>query len=239
MTAMRWACAMLMGWSLVGCPRAGVMGPPPAEVTARKKEVREWYLRAAVATERGDYEEAERSLHWVRRFESPHSPWPYVAIGNLYEKTRRHEDAIGAYQVALDRREDVGPAHLGLGRVLVTRKLDAAAQGHLERAVALDPSDESMELLGRLYVRAGEAGEATAMVDAWTTMGASRAGAVRQVRLVDKIGCSAADRLHGVVAQWPGQVDLLESAAATLDRCEMADAAAALRERLAVLAPRP
>ncbi len=221
--------------------RNGVVGeidPAAASVrsdrrptTGRTTEVRTWYLRAAVAERRGDVEEADKALDWVRRFEDPASPWPYVAKAGLYERVNRHDDAISAYQTALERDEACAQAHLGLGRTLVRRRLDAAAQPHLERAAELEPGAEVHELLGRLYVRSEEQQLALAVLDKWMLDSTARADALRQMRLARHIGCDATMRIERLVASWKNSPQLLREGAAAYDGCGMSDGANILRKR--------
>jgi len=198
--------------------------------SVRTAEVRSWYLRAAVAENRGDLDEAESALIWVRRFEDPSSPWPDVARGRLYERGGRHEDAIGAFQDAIIRDQSCAQAHLGMGRVMVRRKLDAGARLHLERAVELQPGPDSLELLGRLYMRAREPELALAVLEQWLQLTTSRAEAVRQLRLARYIGCDAIGHIEGVVAAWKTSPEILREGAAAYDGCGMSDQAQTLRQ---------
>lgn len=77
-------------------PRRTLEGVPP--------DVASWYLRAVVAEEMGDLEEAQRALGWVVRLDRS-SPWSWYAQGGLAERHGDLGQALSSYVQAQERTE--------------------------------------------------------------------------------------------------------------------------------------
>ncbi len=204
--------------------------------TSRRAVVRGRYLAAAVATERGDFEQALHELEWVRRLEEAGSPWPHVALGRLHERTGDWQAAIAAYELAIELDDDCAEAHLGLGRVMLGRGVAVAAVHHLQRAEQLAPTAEGYELMVRASLATDELEGAHAALAGWVRVSElSRDEGLRQARMARDVGCGALDVVQRLETRWRGSPDVLRVAAAAYEDCEQAEKAALLRQRAQAL----
>ncbi|TNE83977.1 MAG: tetratricopeptide repeat protein [Deltaproteobacteria bacterium] len=165
---------MRLWWLLLACtPVNRQLDPGPLAVASTQTEAgvsaegRGWLLRARVAEERGDLEEAERAWGWVLRLE-PKFAASWVAWGRFLERQRRDQEASEAYEEALVRDPSWSPAHLHLGDLLVRAGHLKEASRHLEKALE-GGEREAYEVLGRLYVRLDDAEALSSLVDRWLT----------------------------------------------------------------------
>ncbi|GIX06058.1 MAG: hypothetical protein KatS3mg115_0461 [Candidatus Poribacteria bacterium] len=103
----------------------------------------------------------------------------HQALGEVYLRLGRDQDAIASFNAAIQTRgEEWPPPVLGLGLVYEARGEYAIAEGHVRRALELQPNYGSAILaLGRLRARAGAAAEAFGLYE--------RADALRPVETED------------------------------------------------------
>jgi tetratricopeptide (TPR) repeat protein len=77
-------------------------------------------------------------------------------LGMAYLETGRVEDAERVFKWSLASDQEYAPSHNGLGLAAVRRQDLAAARGHFEKAVQLDPDLLEAQLnLGRIYKMMG------------------------------------------------------------------------------------
>ena len=86
----------------------------------------------------------------------------YVFLGGMMEKHNLPAEAIEDYRLALAAQPSYRPAHLQLGRILVTLGRDREAIPELLPALEVDDSDTSlvMLLLAQAYANSGDLGKA-------------------------------------------------------------------------------
>lgn len=84
-----------------------------------------------------------------------------VALGDLYRKTGRLDDAIAEYEAALQIDRNNAMTWTGLGQALAERQSDAEAEPAMKRAIALDPNDlRGLTALGGFHFARGNYAEA-------------------------------------------------------------------------------
>jgi len=164
-----WLALAVLGPLLAGCGHRRLLAaieptldahpaPPDADVGA-------WVLRARVGEDRGDLDEADRAWQWAVRFGAD-DPWTWTGRGGFLERAGRADDALSAYREALARDPGLARAHLGIGRILVTRGDDPDGAPELQ-AAADAGLPEALHLLARLRLRAGDEAGALAVYEAW------------------------------------------------------------------------
>jgi tetratricopeptide (TPR) repeat protein len=89
----------------------------------------------------------------------------WLKLGNALALLEDYEQAERAYRAALRRVDDLAAAHNGLGASLMHLGRTLEAQGELERAAAIDPSDPNP--LMNLALMADANGDADARRAAW------------------------------------------------------------------------
>lgn len=129
-------------------------------------EARAWALKAHVAEDLGDIEEAERALQWVLRLERA-EPASWVLWGLFLERQVRHTEAAEAFESALERDAHHGPAHKALGDLLARAERFEEAVVHLEAALTAGVSGDAFEVLARLYKRMDLSAEHQTLIDRW------------------------------------------------------------------------
>lgn len=129
-------------------------------------EARGWALKARVAEETGDLDEAERALGWVLRLERE-EPASWVLWGRYLERQRQSTQAVDAYEQALVRDPEHARAHLHLGDLYVRGERFDEATLHLERAAESGEAPESFGVLARLYERMDRPDALSELVSRW------------------------------------------------------------------------
>ena len=104
---------------------------------------------------RGDYHGAlQAALAQIQEY--PFIPEPYLSAGNNLIKQRRYEEAL-AYFEAANEVGETASAHRMIGSLLLQRGDRGRALPHLERAVAMSPTDPAaLYNLAGLYALNGE-----------------------------------------------------------------------------------
>ena len=142
---------------------------PPRE--AEPNEVaRGWFLRARVAEERGDLEEAERAWKWALRLDRE-SAFLWSHRAQSLEQQRRWDEALEASEASWLIDPSLAQPRLVAARVALQQADDEAAEPHLRIALFDLQSAEAAVLLGRLYLRSGNATAAGETLDAWLALG--------------------------------------------------------------------
>jgi Flp pilus assembly protein TadD len=97
---------------------------------------------------------------YERAIEVDGSPAAYVRLGEAYRRLGKLDKAVGAYQAALAKNPDDGPALLGIGSVQVMRgDVDAGLEA-LARAAPIVRTAEAYNRLGVGQTLAGRPAEA-------------------------------------------------------------------------------
>jgi len=105
---------------------------------------------------RGDLVAAERDL--LAGLEAdPRQPLLLYALGTLYERMSRPDEAMDAYRRALEARPDFADACNNLGTLHARSGDLERAREYWERAVAIDPNHAARENLRRLRQQEGSA----------------------------------------------------------------------------------
>jgi tetratricopeptide (TPR) repeat protein len=138
-------------------PPSPVRGTAPP-LAAKPLAPRDWAARGLGALRAGDVEEARKALERARAVPQP-SPDEQADVlfltGELALARRDAEAAVAAFEGLLDLgapARDGYDVRVRLGLAEIHRKRTAAAEGHLRRAVELDPSRlEPHALLAELY----------------------------------------------------------------------------------------
>ena len=91
--------------------------------------------------QRGDYRGALKAA-LARVQEYPFIATPYLVAGNILVRQARYDEAI-VYFEAANEVDETAAGHRMIGSILLQRGERAPAMRHLERAVALDPSDRA------------------------------------------------------------------------------------------------
>lgn len=128
-------------------------------------DARRWFVRARMAEQRGDLEEAERAYRWVARLDAS-SPYSWLALGLFLESQGRYADGEDACLEAQRRSAQVRDVDLCLGRIRVRTGRDESARPRLEAAAAAG-FPEAFAILARLELRAGDERSAAQVLDDW------------------------------------------------------------------------
>jgi tetratricopeptide (TPR) repeat protein len=190
---------------LAACPQRRAPEGVQRVMVAAPARARAWYLRAAVAENRGELEEAERSLGWVLRLDGD-SPWSHLAWGRYLDRQRRTEEALVALARAVELGPGLGAVHLAYGDVLVRAGRDDEAEHALRRAVARGAGSEALHILGRLYLRIDDRAGAERVLDEWLALpSVGRHHRLARGRLALRLSRAsvAVDDLEGVLGE-PG-----------------------------------
>ena len=144
---------------------------------------RAWYLRGRAAELRGDLEEAERSFKWVARLDRS-TPGAMARVGGFYERSGRPDDALEAYERALER---AGPApapeiQLALGRLLRARA-DPMARSHLDSACPGPGCEEAFEAAHA----DGDHDAAVAVLHRWRLADQAPAAATKRAECAERL----------------------------------------------------
>jgi Flp pilus assembly protein TadD len=152
------ATTKLVQWSDQNCSLFSVLksGSRAASTqTAYESQV----AKAADLSAVGKLAEAEGLLRPVVEAE-PGNADAWMHLGIIYAKTNRPDDAILAYERALEARPDFSAVHNNLGLMLLGRN-PARARSHILQAVQLDNKNARARVsLGNILFREGRAKEA-------------------------------------------------------------------------------
>ena len=167
--------------SLAGaCKRvdtAAVQAPRERTIAAQAR-VRTFFLRAWLAEERGEIEEANRAYKWML-LEAGDDPWTHVVWGDYLR--RRRLPAEDAYRTALKGTPELPEAHVGLAIVLMERDEVEQATQHLERAIHLEGSDSgAFALYGRVLLGQKKQDRAEGLLSQWRKLPLDRSEAFAQ-----------------------------------------------------------
>ena len=172
-----------------------------------------------MAQERGAYDDAEDALGWVKRLEHPSSPWPLMAMGELLEDTGRLDNARYAYAEALQRAPDLGPAHLALARIALTRDELNTAIHHLEIAADEQGMSDAYDIWVRLQLRESDP-EAAATLMRWVyRVQEPRSLAHIQAQTAAEVGCHALPAIDTLWQRWPDDPPISRAATRLHQRC--------------------
>lgn len=212
--------ALILALGLAGgCARHAPVAANAPRFTPRTAEVRAWYLQAAVASERGEVEDALRALSWVKRLEALTSPWPDIARGELLEREARLDEARVAYQDALTRDPNQGRAHFALARIALARDELDQALPHLRAAAEGAHLDDAYDVWVRTLLREGDTSAADTLLR-WVNQSAPLpARAANQAQLAEAIGCRALPAMAILHEQQPDEPAILAAAARLHHRC--------------------
>ena len=129
-------------------------------------DARGWYLRARVAEEYGDLEEAERSFQWMLRLDRD-GTWSLWHWAEFLGRQSQYADAVVVLEQVLSLDASFAPAHRSLGLIYAAARDDAAAIHHLELALESSPEHRPWEVLSRVYQRTGDLQSLGDLVRRW------------------------------------------------------------------------
>ena len=94
---------------------------------------------------------------------NPQARSAHLNLGNALSRQGRHEEALAAYRVEIQRRPDYFKTHIGLGATLDALGRYEEAETHLRRAIALNPqTGHAHSYLGSVLYNQGRYEEAIA-----------------------------------------------------------------------------
>ena len=94
---------------------------------------------------------------------NPQARSAHLNLGNALSRQGRHEEALAAYRVEIQRRPDYFKTHIGLGATLDALGRFEEAETHLRRAIALNPqTGHAHSYLGSVLYNQGRYEEAIA-----------------------------------------------------------------------------
>lgn len=120
----------------------------------------------------GRLQEAEQQFALVRQM-TPREPQGHVGLGQTYAKQGRHEDAIRAFQQAIDQQRDYWTAYSEMGYALVD---DGQVEQAREIVATLQPRDAALadSLAQYLYEKAAPRMTAAVMPEGFTAFFSSK-----------------------------------------------------------------
>jgi superkiller protein 3 len=96
----------------------------------------------------------------------PSNPWARYYLGRTYLTMGRYGEAVSAYEEVMQIHPDFFPAYIDLARILGEKGVDLDRALKLaQRAVELQPSAQTFDLLAWLYFKRGMYGEAQEAIE--------------------------------------------------------------------------
>jgi tetratricopeptide (TPR) repeat protein len=121
--------------------------------------------RGIEALEKDDLAAAEKAFRRALELD-PANAGAWLHLGNTYRRGKRNQEAMSAYQQALDVDQTYSEAHNNLA-LLIAVKNPKLAETHLRQATSLDPRNaEAHNNLANLLARSGRLEEAIAHYEA-------------------------------------------------------------------------
>jgi tetratricopeptide (TPR) repeat protein len=158
-TRLQFVAALLLCTAPSLCAQSGKKRPQTAGASATPA-ISSQVLEAEKAIAHKDYARAEALLRQAAS-KDPKNYRAWYDLAFVYKATKRYDDAIAAYQTALNANERLTEAKLELGELLVVLHREAEALPFLKAAAAEKPTAHAWMLLGEA-LEASEPAEAIA-----------------------------------------------------------------------------
>ncbi len=120
------------------------VSPPDPALLAKDSEALAHLHRAARANRNNFHPSGAEPELRLAAAADPANPFVHLALGEILARLEKDDEAIVEFRSTLSLQPDLADAHVGLGDLLTKRPaMRGEALEHLQRAVALSPSDSS------------------------------------------------------------------------------------------------